>query len=194
PGQTIEIGAATAGARIYVAVSGGIDCPPVLGSRSTDLLSGLGPPPLAEGQRLALGADVDAVGVVDVAPVRSLPARPVLHVSPGPRAEWFAPDAFARLVGEEWTVLPDSNRIGVRLDGSVLTRAVATELPPEGLVAGSLQVPAAGTPVLFLNDHPVTGGYPVLAVVSDADLDLAAQLAPGVRLRFARTPTARMAR
>jgi allophanate hydrolase subunit 2 len=91
-------------------------------------------------------------------------------------------------VDQDWTVSPESNRVGLRLGGQPLTRAsvggTAEELPSEGVVAGAVQVPASGLPVVFLADHPVTGGYPVVAVVLDADLDRLAQVRPGERLRF----------
>ncbi len=185
PGQTLRVGGAVGGARTYLAFGGGIAVDAVLGSRSTDLLSGLGPPPLAAGMRLDLGADTRWRPLVDVAPAAALPAEPVLAVTPGPRADWFVPGAFDLLLTAVWTVLPASNRVGVRLDGPRLSRSRAGELPPEGLVTGSVQIPAAGTPLVFMNDHPVTGGYPALAVVVDADLDLVAQLAPGAPVRFA---------
>jgi allophanate hydrolase subunit 2 len=108
----------------------------------------------------------------------------VLRVLPGPRADWLAPDAWYALVGSEWQVGSDSDRVGLRLSGPVLARAREDELPSEGLVPGAVQVPPDGAPVLFLADHPVTGGYPVLAVVVAADLPAVAQLRPGDVVRF----------
>jgi biotin-dependent carboxylase-like uncharacterized protein len=183
-GAELAMGAPPVGLRSYLAVRGGIDVPPVLGSRSTDLLSGLGPGRLAAGDRLPVGDLVADEPVVDVAPVRGPTARPVLRVLPGPRRDWLTPAAWALLVDAEWTVSADSNRVGLRLTGPRLERAGAGELPSEGLVPGAVQVPPDGAPVLFLTDHPVTGGYPVLAVVVTADLPVAAQLRPGDPLRF----------
>jgi allophanate hydrolase subunit 2 len=100
-------------------------------------------------------------------------------VLPGPRRDWLQPSAWAELTSREWSVSADSDRVGLRLTGPRLLRARTDELPSEGLVAGAVQVPPDGGPVLFLADHPVTGGYPVLAVVVTADLPLAAQLRPG---------------
>jgi biotin-dependent carboxylase-like uncharacterized protein len=183
-GAVLTVGLPARGLRSYLAVRGGVDVPPVLGSRSTDSLSGLGPAPLAAGDRLAAGSLAGEEPVVDVAAVAPLPERPVLRVLPGPRREWLVPVAWTALTTEEWQVSADSDRIGLRLTGPRLERARADELPSEGLVAGAIQVPPDGGPVLFLADHPVTGGYPVLAVVVTADLGLAAQLRPGDSLRM----------
>jgi biotin-dependent carboxylase-like uncharacterized protein len=180
----LVLGAPAIGLRTYVAVRGGIDVPPVLGSRSTDRLSGLGPEPLQAGALLAVGTAAGEEPVVDVAPVRPPSDRPVLRVLPGPRRDWLAAHAWTRLVSDGWTVSADSDRVGLRLTGPRLERARDDELPSEGLVPGAVQVPPDGAPVLFLADHPVTGGYPVLAVVVTADLSAAAQLRPGDGVRF----------
>ncbi|GAA1700167.1 biotin-dependent carboxyltransferase family protein [Fodinicola feengrottensis] len=181
-GGLLELGSPATGMRTYVAVRGGIDVPPVLGSRSTDVLSGLGPAPLAAGDRLPVGSAITGPPHVDLAPVAAFPAEPVLAVMPGPRDDWFS--ALKPLFSGAYEVTPDSNRVGIRLRGPKLDRARVGELPSEGMVTGSLQVPPAGQPVLFLADHPVTGGYPVVAVVVAADLPMAAQLRPGQLLRF----------
>ena len=183
-GQVLEFGMPPVGLRTYLAVRGGVDVPAVLGSRSTDTLSGLGPAPLRAGDRLPVGTLAAAEPNVDVAPVRPPSPRPVLQVLPGPRHDWFEPAAWTALTTQEWTVTPDSNRVGLRLSGPRLARARADELPSEGLVPGAMQVPPDGAPVLFLADHPVTGGYPVLAVVASADLSAAAQLRPGDLVTF----------
>lgn len=179
PGAVLALGQPRAGLRSYLAVRGGIAVPPVLGSRSTDTLSGLGPPPLAAGTVLPVGDLAGEEPVVDVAPVGAPPDRPVLRVLPGPRRDWFADAAWTALTTREWAVAADSDRVGLRLTGPRLARARDGELPSEGLVPGAVQVPPDGAPVLFLADHPVTGGYPVLAVVVTDDLPLAAQLRPG---------------
>jgi biotin-dependent carboxylase-like uncharacterized protein len=184
PGQVLGLGNPAVGLRSYLAVRGGIGVPPVLGSRSTDTLSGLGPAPLRPCDVLPVGALAADEPVVDVAPVRAPSSRPVLRVLPGPRRDWLAPAAWTALTAEDWTVSPDSDRVGLRLAGPRLDRARTDELPSEGLVPGAVQVPPDGAPVLFLVDHPVTGGYPVLAVVTTDDLPAAAQLRPGDRVRF----------
>lgn len=184
-GAELRLGAPSTGLRSYLAVRGGVAATPVLGSRSTDLLSGLGPAPLRAGDRLAVGNDAEADPVVDVAPVAGFPTVPVLRIRPGPRRDWFTNAAWERLLTAAYTVSPDSNRIGVRLTGPLLDRAVHEELAPEPIVLGAIQVPAAGQPLVFLADHPVTGGYPVIGVVHRADVAVSAQLRPGQRVRFA---------
>jgi biotin-dependent carboxylase-like uncharacterized protein len=185
-GDVLEVGAPTLGVRTYVAVRGGILAAPVLGSCSTDLLSGVGPPPVAAGARLSVGIPSGRWPAVDHAPVPPIASEPVLRVLPGPRPAWFAPDVLDTLRARRYRVERDSNRVAVRLRGERLDRAIDDELPSEGLVAGAVQVPPDGQPLLFLADHPVTGGYPVVAVVLAEDLPLAAQLRPGQRVRFAR--------
>jgi biotin-dependent carboxylase-like uncharacterized protein len=183
-GAVLGLGLPSAGLRTYLAVRGGVDVPPVLGSRSTDTLSGLGPRPLSAGDRLPVGALSAEEPFVDVAPVRPPSLRPVLRVLPGPRRDWLDPDAWTALTSQQWTVSTDSDRVGLRLTGPALMRARDGELPSEGLVPGAVQVPPDGAPVLFLADHPVTGGYPVLAVVTTADLSSAGQLRPGDIVQF----------
>jgi KipI family sensor histidine kinase inhibitor len=231
-GGVLRVGAPPAGLRSYLAVRGGIGVPPVLGSRSADLRSGLGPPALRPGDVLPVGAprpeppmppeppetrggavdaglarpsaaaggdpargrDLtrgrDAVGRPATAlaqptamPVAGEPA--VLHVVPGPREDWFAPEALQELCAGTYVVTPSSDRTGLRLDGPALPFADHGELPSEGVAAGALQVPHGGRPILLLADRPVTGGYPVIATVLSADIGLAAQLRPGSKLRFA---------
>lgn len=183
-GAELALGMPPVGLRTYLAVRGGIGVPPVLGSRSTDTLSGLGPAPLTAGDRLPVGVLRGAEPFVDVAPVWPPSSAPVLHVLPGPRRDWLPAAAWAALTSQKWSVTADSNRVGLRLAGPTLAREREDELPSEGLVPGALQVPPDGAPVLFLADHPVTGGYPVLAVVVTADLSAAAQLRPGDTVRF----------
>ncbi|GAB48770.1 biotin-dependent carboxyltransferase family protein [Mobilicoccus pelagius] len=190
-GAELALGTATAGLRAYVAVRGGLDVPAELGSRSTDTLSGLGPAPLAVGDVLPVGEDVRALPTLDAVPVvepRDSGGEVVLRVAPGPRRDWIA--SPGALVDPLWRVSSRSDRIGVRLEGDAVRRDAAhegAELPSEGVVRGSIQVPPGGEPVLFLADHPVTGGYPVAAVVLDADVDRAAQLRPGDPVRLAWT-------
>ncbi|MET8858367.1 biotin-dependent carboxyltransferase family protein [Streptomyces sp. NPDC004579] len=183
-GALLDVGSARAGLRSYVAVSGGVAVDPVLGSRSTDLLSGLGPPPLTDGAVLPLGSPGTLHARVDVVPHRAPPAELVLRVTLGPRDDWFTEAALRTLATLAYRVSSASNRIGLRTEGPSLERAVSGELPSEGLVLGAVQVPPDGRPVVFLADHPTTGGYPVIAVVRPADLPAAAQAVPGTPVRF----------
>lgn len=185
-GGLLDLGPADAGTRYYVAFQGGLDVPPVLGSASADLLSGLGPRPLATGDELTVGRTrLTLVRPQRLPRPRFLPAADVVvRVRSGPRRDWFDAAAWEALMDARWTVTGDSNRVGIRLDGPALPRVGDDELPSEGMVTGSLQVPPSGRPTVFLADHPVTGGYPVIAVVVDADLDVLAQLRPGQGLRF----------
>lgn len=184
-GSVLETGPTVRGVRSYVAFAGGIAVDPVLGSRSTDLLSGLGPAPLAEGAVLPLGEPAGPHGRVDGAlPWPAPPEELVLRTRLGPRDDWFTRRAVGTLTGPGYRVSSASNRIGLRTDGPPLERAVAGELPSEGMVLGAVQVPPDGRPVVFLADHPTTGGYPVVGVVDGRDLAAAAQAVPGTPVRF----------
>jgi biotin-dependent carboxylase-like uncharacterized protein len=195
-GAVLDVGAATAGLRSYVAVAGGLAVEPVLGSRSADLLSGLGPAPLADGTELPVGTERgDIRATADVLPYGSAGGELVLPLVPGPRDDWFAPGALTALVTGDYAVSPASNRIGLRTVGPALERAPGREgeLPSEPMVPGAVQVPPDGRPVVFLADHPTTGGYPVIGVVPEESLPAAAQSVPGTRIRFAVLRSARPA-
>jgi KipI family sensor histidine kinase inhibitor len=185
-GEILSIGAPESGFRSYLAVRGGVDAAPVLGSRSTDTMSGIGPAPLTAGQLLAAGGDADSgvVGDPELQPDFPGSGVTVLDVVPGPRADWFGQAALDSFCGQDWEVKPQSNRVGMRLQGTPLKRSRPGELPSEGTVAGALQIPPEGLPVLFLADHPITGGYPVIGVVVDSQLDRAAQIPIGGKIRF----------
>lgn len=189
PHAELDVGRAIRGLRCYVAVAGGFAPEAVLGSRSTDLLSGLGPDPLRTGDRLPVSA-TPARSVppgADVHPVSAPPHGEIeLPVLPGPRPELFDEDADRLLTTAEFTVTSRSNRIALRLDGPPLPRSGPDSIVSEGAVLGAVQVPADGRPIVFLADHPPTGGYPVIGVVPDTALHLAAQVAPGARVRFRR--------
>ena len=185
-GETLSLGAPQSGFRSYLAVRGGVDAAPVLGSRSTDTMSGIGPAPLAARQVLAAGGEAESgvVGAPELQPDYPRTGVTVLDVVPGPRADWFDQTALDSFAAQDWDVKAQSNRVGMRLDGTPLRRTRQGELASEGTVAGALQVPPEGLPVLFLADHPITGGYPVIAVVVDSQLDLAAQVPIGGKIRF----------
>ena len=193
PGAVMAFAPPAFGIRYYLAISGGIAAPALLGSCSADLLSGEGPPPLKAGDTLALTRGSVAATTHAAAPdvFRGVfrrapdPDSPItLRVDRGPRADWFDDASRRRLTGQFWTMSPESNRIGARLLGRPLRQNRTDELPSEGAVLGALQVPPSGLPTVFLADHPVTGGYPVIAVVRRSDLDLLGQARPGQRIRF----------
>lgn len=187
-GDVLGLGRVSGGLRSYLAVRGGVQVPATLGSRATDTLAGLGPAPVRAGDRLPIGPAPPGWPAWDLVPPPPTPEQPlVLRVLIGPRDDLFDPAAVGVLTGQEWTVTADTDRVGARLAGPTpLTRSSAGELPSEAMVAGAVQVPTDGQPVLFLADHPVTGGYPVIAVVAADDVGAAAQLAPGDRVRFTR--------
>jgi biotin-dependent carboxylase-like uncharacterized protein len=181
PGEELRVESPATGLRSYVAVAGGITVAPVLGSRSTDTLAWVGPPRVTAGTRLPVGEPTREPPAFDAPrPPRGGPLRLV----PGPRDDWFTDDAFDVLCGSPYVVEADSNRIGLRLGGPALTRRREGELASEGMVLGAVQVPPSGRPVVFLADHPPTGGYPVIGVVHPDDLWQCAQVRPGEEVRF----------
>ena len=178
--MSLRIGAPAAGVRSYLAVRGGVDVPPSLGSRSTDMLSALGPAPLQAGDVVTVGEHPAlAVPLLDFVPSPAPPDGVVeVRAHRGPRADWFLPSAIDAFYGREWEVSAESNRVGARLDpvrvpshrvgaelrrSPVLERAVLSELPSEAMITGAVQVSPDGRPTVLLADHPVTGGYPVIA-------------------------------
>lgn len=187
PGQSLRVGLATAGLRVYVAVRGGLAVEPVLGSRSRDTLAGIGPEPLRAGDELPVGPSPADWPTTDLAPLAPPAAGPLsARVRLGPRDDWFTrpEDLFEG----HWLVSDRLDRVGVRLerpdDLPPLTRRDSRELATEGMPLGAVQVPPSGEPVVFLADHPITGGYPVIGVVSTADVSVVAQARPGQQLSF----------
>ncbi len=184
-GEVISLGAPGAGLRSYLGVRGGFAVPPVLGSRSYDVLAAIGPPPLRSGDVLPVGEHTADYPELDVAPVAPIAADGLLElqVAPGPRDDWLDdPDALVHTI---WMVTDRSDRVGMRLAGSPLRhRWPGRQLPSEGATRGAIQVPPNGLPVVLGPDHPVTGGYPVVGVVAEHDVDALAQIRPGQHLRL----------
>lgn len=182
-GTVVEVAPAADELWGYLAVRGGIAVEPVLGSRSTESRSGLGPGAVTAGTTLPIGPDPGTPVVADQAPPRdSGPA--VIGVWPGPRLDWLTDDAMSVLTSTAWTVSGDASRVGVRLDGPSLRRRREGELPSEGVLHGAIQVPPDGRPVVMLADHPTTGGYPVVAVIDPSGLPRLAQLRPSSTVHF----------
>ncbi|MFC7528913.1 biotin-dependent carboxyltransferase family protein [Actinoplanes sp. GCM10030250] len=182
-GGVLEVGRAVRGVRSYLAVAGGIAVEPVLGSRSTDTLAGLGPERLTDGMTLPVGSQPDGSepggDIADPASPDVPGGELVLGIRLGPRDDWFEGRG---LFVSAYAISPMSNRVGARLAGTALTRTRAGELLSEGVVLGAVQVPADGQPIIFLADHPTTGGYPVIGVVDD--VTPLAQARPGTTVRF----------
>ncbi|MEO6826900.1 MAG: biotin-dependent carboxyltransferase family protein [Microbacteriaceae bacterium] len=212
-GAILRFGRPEVGLRYYLAVRGGIETPTVLGSRSADLLSGIGGEQLSAGDVLPIGAEpsieIPAVDALTVVPPAS--GEVTVFVYAGPRSDWFTDAGRGAFFNTKWMVSPDANRVGVRLQAvgssdpagaadsadaaesggahptagvTLLQRAVPGELPSEAMVPGAIQVSSSGQPTVLLADHPATGGYPVIAVVADGSLDVFAQLRPGQRIVF----------
>ena len=185
-GAVLEIGPAERGARYLLAVRGGVDEPAELGSRSRDTLSAIGPAPVVAGQVLEIGAAPAAsVPLLDREAAFPPTAGAVtLALLPGPRAGWFTDAARVTLFDAIWRLSGQADRVGARLEGPALERRVPGELASEATVPGSIQVAGDGRPTILLADRPVTGGYPVIAIISPASLDAVAQLRPGQEVRF----------
>lgn len=189
-GDTVTLGFAARGARSYLAFRGGLDVAPVLGSASTDTLAVVGPEPLGVGAVIAIAKP--ACGLVAVSLTESpafvcpAPGEIVtLDVVMGPRSDWFTERGIETLSSQVYEVTPQSNRVGIRLAGpEPLERKDKAELPSEGTATGAIQVPHSGQPVLFLADHPLTGGYPVIGTVADYHLDLAGQIPVNAKIQF----------
>lgn len=182
--KTISIGMPQVGLRTYVAVRGGVQAPLLYGSAASSPSAGLGPAPLAPGDRLSIGD----MAANSPRPQGFQPGRwsgdVEVEVILGPRDDWFTHAAIDILTRSAWSATGDLDRVGIRLAGPALQRSRTEELLSEGMVRGSIQVPPNGQPLVFLADHPTTGGYPVIAVVRDADVDRLAQVRPGDRVRF----------
>lgn len=188
PGDTISIGWFEQGMRAYVAIRGGIAAKRILGSLATDTLANVGPAPLTVGDKIYADNPSLAGAVADVPRTGTLiePDTVVkLRITLGPRTDWFTDEAIATLTEQIWIVSNQSDRVGIRLEGEKsLERCVTRELPSEGAVTGAIQVPSNGQPVIFLPDHPLTGGYPVIGALIREDLDVSGQLTPGTRIQF----------
>ncbi|MGE3477495.1 MAG: 5-oxoprolinase/urea amidolyase family protein [Rhodospirillaceae bacterium] len=187
-GDELMLEAPSAGMRSYLALRGGFDVARLLGSASTDTLAKVGPAPVMRGDLLA-PANLPAGDLNAAAPRHRHIPKPgdtvTLDVVLGPRTDWFAEESLALLFAQEWKVTAEANRVGIRLAGArALEKCGTAELPSEATALGSIQVPHSGQPVLFLADHPLTGGYPVIGVVARHHLDLCGQLPGGAKIRF----------
>lgn len=185
-GQVLTLGRPVTGLRAYLAVEGGIETEKVFGSAATDCLSGLGPARVRTGSVFTLGTAIHPPPhnvPLELTPPR-LPIGAVeVSFRWGPRETIFTARDRAALTATPWTVSADCDRVGARLTGPPLSIG-SVDLPSEGMALGAIQIPPSGEPIVFLADHPVTGGYPVIGVVTERDVDLLAQAPPGTRIRF----------
>lgn len=185
-GQRLVVGPARAGVFAYLAVCGGYDVAPALGSVSLQLrgaIGGLGGRALRAGDRIPLGGDAPD------APELALDAVPLereaeIRVVLGPQADYFDEAGIAAFLGTPWTISAEADRMGYRLAGPALSHPRGYNIVSDGIVAGSVQVPGAGRPIVMMADHQTTGGYPKIATVISCDLRLIAQRRPGDVLRF----------
>lgn len=188
-GSQLTFGGMASGCRSYLAVAGGIDVEPWLGSRASDINAGLGPPPLAEGDRVPLGQPVETLTSdddwsLDPSPWFDHDAERPLRLLRSAQTRLLDEPSLRRLTGEVFTLHADSNRVGSRLDGPRLELSRPTEIISAGSVAGSMQLPPGGQPIVFGCEHPVSGGYPRIAQVIEADQPRLAQRRPGDALCF----------
>lgn len=188
PGAVLRFGERRSGTRAYIAFSGGITVPPLLGSRATHTYCGLGGldgRPVVAGDRLPLGEEraVSSWRVVST-PIRNVTDGAKVRVLPGPQLDFFPPGALDMLQGTRFTVTPQSDRMGYRLTGAAIPRLDGREMISDSTFAGALQVPPSGDPILLMSDRQTSGGYPQIATVITADLPLAGQLAPGDWIEF----------
>lgn len=189
-GSRLRFGARRLGARAYLAVSGGINVPPTLGSRSTHLVSAMGGVAgraLIAGDRLPLGSSFLSQGtaLAPQEPIVTLPDRhATVRVLPGPQLDYFTADALDLLQSAPYTVARNSDRMGFRLAGARLTHMRGADIISDATALGVLQIPASGEPILLMADRQTTGGYPKIATVITADLPVAGQLAPDDTIAF----------
>jgi KipI family sensor histidine kinase inhibitor len=185
PGDELEFaGRRLAGARAYLCLAGGIDVPVRLGSRATDLVGGFGGHqgrPLLRGDHLAVGRNAGVGTALDPEPPSPGPVRIVR----GPQADRFPEETWKLLLEREFTISPQSNRQGLRLEGPALVPVGGADIISQGVITGAIQVTGEGQPIVMLPARATTGGYPQIATVVAADLDRLGQLAPGDRVRFA---------
>lgn len=183
PGEQLSVDAPAGSMWAYLSVRGGIEVDAVLGSRSHDTLSGIGPPPISAGMTFDVGVDPRTDLVADHAPTR--PNERVIRLWSAPRSDWFV-GGLAAVTTCGWAVSGDVDRVGVRLAAGRFDRTpvASDQMASEGLIEGAMQITPAGEPIVMLANHPTTGGYPVIGVVDPSDVAIVAQAPPGSTLRF----------
>ncbi len=189
-GDRLTVGGPSDGMWGYLAVRGGIDVAPVLGSRSHDTLAGLGPPAPNAGTVLPVGPEPISELPADLAPPRDRPR--VVRLWPGPQREWFG--GLEQMTGRTWTVGSDVSRVGVRLSSAASVPRTPSRVDGAdtdhvtmssfGLIEGAIQITPSDEAIVMLANHPTTGGYPVIAVVEPDDISVVAQARPGTNVGF----------
>jgi antagonist of KipI len=186
----LRFGERRRGARAYLAIAGGIAAPLVLGSRATHLISAMGGiegRPLRAGDRLPLSDPALARRTAPALaqPIVALPeGHATIRVLPGPQRALFADDALDALQSAPYSIAPNSDRMGFRLNGPRLAHARGADIISDATPLGVLQVPASGQPILLMADRQTTGGYAKLATVISADISVAGQLGPADAIQF----------
>ena len=188
-GDELKLGMAKDGLRTYLAVAGGFDLSPVMGSLSTNLKCKLGG---FQGRKLQAGDELFLKKSVSSFEKRQISIPPVsagtldIHVMLGPQDDYFTDKGVADFFSTEYTVTAQSDRMGIRLDGKSVESRDGVDIISDGIVTGSVQIPAAGTPIIMMADRQTTGGYAKIATVIFSDLGLLAQAKPGTKIRFHR--------
>ena len=190
-GSHLRFGGRRRGTRAYIAVAGGLAVPPIFGSRATHLISAMGGidgRALKSGDRLPLGDPMRARRAMSAQPATPVVALPETHaiirVLAGPQQDYFSADALDVLQSGRYTISPQSDRMGFRLDGPALTHSRGADIISDATPLGSLQVPASGQPIVLMADRQTAGGYPKIATVIAADMSVAGQLGPGDTMTF----------
>lgn len=193
PGDVLTMGAASRGMRAYLAVTGGFDLPLVMGSVSTNLkcaLGGFQGRKLKTGDELPLNQSGAPFLPRQVSPPEDYPDCISLRVLLGPQDDAFTQKGIDTFLGCEYTVTDKADRMGIRLSGEIIESKNGVDILSDGIAAGSVQIPASGTPIIMMADRQTTGGYAKIATVISADLSQAAQARPGTRIRFVRVTEA----
>lgn len=193
PGDVLTMGAASRGMRAYLAVTGGFDLPLVMGSVSTNLkcaLGGFQGRKLKTGDELPLNQSGAPFLPRQVSPPEDYPDCISLRVLLGPQDDAFTQKGIDTFLGCEYTVTDKADRMGIRLSGEIIESKNGVDILSDGIAAGSVQIPASGTPIIMMADRQTTGGYAKIATVISADLSRAAQARPGTRIRFVRVTEA----
>ena len=185
--STVAIKPGSAGLRTYIAIRGSISGDTVMGSYSYDELSQIGTPPIKAGDQFSIGNQIAGSISGEYFPSLTASGQTEIELEAMPAPRWSGFSNAQTLFETEYQVTDSSNRVGMRLSGPELIWDSKERLASEGVVTGSIQIPVDGMPLIFGPDHPTTGGYPVIAVVSRNSLNLLAQAAPGTKIRFRRS-------